>query len=175
MARLWSLASDITNRVFGSKDIFHDRTEEEDIALQRAGEKIVPDLISGRFDAGLSAAFGASSSFRPTLKTYRGPVGAAEVEDGLRPQLVNAEAYRFSHYIAPQYPPLAMQARISGKVELELTVEPATGEVLAVTTVSGHRLLTPSAIDAARQWRFAPNSVGSKTLRLTLDFAFGCP
>ena len=56
IVRLWNLASDIAERVFGPKDIFHDRSEKDDLALQRAGEKLVPELISGPYDLGLRAA-----------------------------------------------------------------------------------------------------------------------
>ena len=48
MVRLWNLPSEITNLAFGPKDIFHHGTEEDDLVLQRAGEKFVPQLISGR-------------------------------------------------------------------------------------------------------------------------------
>ncbi len=56
MVRTWDLMSEATRRVFGEKDIFHDRREEDDAALQSAGEKLVPELISGRYDTGLALA-----------------------------------------------------------------------------------------------------------------------
>jgi TonB family protein len=180
MAGLWDLTSEIINPAFGSNDIFHDRTEEDDLVLQRAGEKLVPDLISGRYDIGLAAAVQGnvmgwhSPSFRSLLDSYRGPVSAKEAQTTYVPQLVNSQAHRFSHYVAPKYPPLAMQARIEGKVELQLAVEPATGDIHSASAISGHPLLTPSAIDAARQWRFEPNSVESGTVTVTLDFALRC-
>jgi TonB family protein len=102
-------------------------------------------------------------------------VSAAEAAVSYIPLLVNAEAYRFSRFSPPKYPPLAMHARIQGKVELEVTVQPSTGEVLDVVAVSGHPVLKPNAVDAARQWAFQPRSTGSGKLRLTLDFALRCP
>jgi hypothetical protein len=57
MARLWNLASAIVDSAFGPNDIFHDRTEADDIALQRAGENMAPELISGRYDAGLAGLY----------------------------------------------------------------------------------------------------------------------
>ncbi|HYM06705.1 MAG TPA: energy transducer TonB [Terriglobales bacterium] len=181
LVRLWDLTREVTNRVFGSKDIFHDRTEEDNQILQRAGEKLVPELASGRYDAGLAAAVKGNlgtwngPSFRSLLADYRGPVSAAEARRSYVPELVNAQAYRFSRFVAPKYPPLAQQARIQGKVELQLKVVPATGEVQTASAVSGHPLLTPSAIDAARQWRFEPNSVTSETVNAAIDFALRCP
>jgi len=181
IVRLWSLASDITDYAFGAKDIFHDRTEVDDLALQLAGEKLVPELVSGRYDVALATAVKGnggdwhSPSFRSLLAGYGGPISMSEAKASYVTQLVNADAYRFSNFAAPKYPPLAMQARIQGKIDLQLTVEPGTGEVRSVSALSGHPLLKPSAIDAARLWRFAPNSVDSETITATLDFALRCP
>jgi TonB family protein len=179
MARLWDLASEITQPAFGARDIFHDRTEDDDLALQRTGEKLVPELVSGRYDAGLLAAVKGgvgtwpSPSFRSLLSSYRGPVSATEA----RPvaQLSNAQAYRFSHFVAPKYPYLALLARVQGKVELQLSVDPATGQVRSLVAISGHPLLMPHAIEAAKQWQFSPVSVDSTPVRVTLDFALRCP
>jgi TonB family protein len=181
MADLWNLASVITGAAFGSADIFHDRTDEDELTLQRAGEKIIPELISGRYDAGLAAATRGnvgnwkSPSFRALLESYRGPVSATEAKSTYIPQLVNAPAYRFERYVAPKYPPLAQQARIQGKVELQLTMNWVTGEVLNAFAISGHSLLTPTAIEAAKQWRFEPQSAKSEMLRVTLDYTLRCP
>ncbi len=179
IARLWDLASEIVDRVFGEKDVFHDRGEDEDVVLQSAGEKVVPELVSGRFDTGLAAAVGGgtewSPSFRSLLSKYRGPVSEAEAKAGYAPQILNAQDYRFSRFVEPKYPPLALQARIQGNVELRLNVSPATGEVNHVMAVFGHPLLRPSTMEAARAWRFAPNSVASDTLTITVEFAFRSP
>jgi len=114
LAHLWDLASKITDPVFGSTDIFHDRTEADDLILQRAGEKLVPELTSGRYDAGLEAAVKGnvgtrrSPSFRSLLAKLLGPVSATEKSASYVPQLLNAEEYQFSHFVAPKYPLLAM-------------------------------------------------------------------
>ncbi len=180
-ARLWDLTSDITDRAFGDKDNFHDRSEEDDAALQKAGAKLVPELISGRYDRGLTAAHSGNvgraghMTFRSLLKTYGGPISASDAGRPFVPTLVNANAYRFDRYIAPKYPPLAMQARIQGKVELQLTVQPATGEVEKVIAISGHPILTPAALEAAKHWHFEVSAISGETLNVTLDFALTCP
>lgn len=178
IARLWDLTSEIIDPVFGSKDLFHDRTQADDLVLQRDGQRQVTELVSGRYDIGLAEAAKGnvgtwqSPSFRSLLASYQGPVTAAEVST--IPELLNAKEYQFSHFVAPKYPPLAMSARIQGKVELQLTLEPTTGEVLGALAVSGHPMLKPSAVDAAKQWRFLPQSIESGTLNLTVDFALRC-
>lgn len=180
MARLWYLVSDIDDPVFGSKDIFHDRTEADEAALQLAGQRIAPELASGKYDAGLAAAAGGtlgdgkSPTFRGLLRTYHGPVSAEEAKAGYVPELLNAESYRFSNFVTPEYPRIAMAARIQGKVELRLTVERSTGEVKAVEAVEGNRLLQPSAIAAAKLWRFEPQSTGTEALGVTLDYGLHC-
>ncbi len=68
-----------------------------------------------------------------------------------------------------------MQARISGDVELKLTVDPATGSVSDVNVISGHPLLKPAAMEAARQWRLKPNSIPSGTVNAILNFELRCP
>jgi TonB family protein len=57
--------------------------------------------------------------------------------------------------IEPVYPQLAKQARIEGKVVLNVTVS-AQGTVEKVARVNGHPLLLPAAIDAVKQWRYTP-------------------
>ncbi len=181
LAALWDLSSAITGSAFGDKDIFPDRSEEEDLALQTAGAALVPELTSGRYDIGLAAAVKGnvgnwkSPNFRSLLASYRGPVSAAEAKAAYVPELVNAQSYRLTCFAPPKYPPLALQARIQGKVELQVAVEPSTGEVRDVSAISGHPLLKPAAIDAAKQWRFVPNSVPAETVILTVDFALRCP
>ena len=177
IARLWELGSEISHLAFGPADTFHDRTDEDDLKLQQAGERFVPELVSGRYDSGLTAAVRGnvgnwrSPSFKSLLEDYRGPVSVQESQQNFVPLLMNADTFQFNHFVAPKYPPLAKQARIQSKVELRLTVDSESGEVLDAMVVSGHPLLRSSALDAAKQWRFKPKSVETKTLNVTLDFA----
>jgi hypothetical protein len=82
MARLWDLASEIETSVFGPKDLFHDRTEPDDLALQRIGEKLLPEVISAQYDPALALASGQSSTFRSLLSDYRGPIPLSEAVMG---------------------------------------------------------------------------------------------
>jgi TonB family protein len=178
MARLWDLTGAITDRVFGKKDIFHDRRDEDEAALESAGEKLVPELISGLYDSGLRLAVAGnvgtsrSPSFQSLLAAYRGLVKPGN--DRPVPELLNGQAYQFGRYEPPIFPPLALQARIQGHVELQLMVQLDTGRVSGVTVVSGHPLLTPAAVDAAKQWRFIPDSIPSEVMNVTVDFAIRC-
>jgi len=55
----------------------------------------------------------------------------------------------------PDYPPIARQLRISGKVQVDVTID-ADGNVENVTLVSGNAMLTPSVIVAVKKWKFTP-------------------
>jgi TonB family protein len=57
--------------------------------------------------------------------------------------------------VAPEYPPLARQAHIQGVVSLKVEVDKA-GDVQNVQLVSGHPMLAPAAIEAVKQWKYAP-------------------
>lgn len=57
--------------------------------------------------------------------------------------------------VAPNYPPLARQARIQGTIVLDVIVNKA-GDVDHVKLVSGHPMLAPAAIDAVKQWEYRP-------------------
>jgi len=64
-------------------------------------------------------------------------------------------APRKLHHVAPIYPSVAAQARISGTVILEATISPS-GEVVNVTVLRSVPLLDAAAVTAVRQWRYDP-------------------
>ncbi|HET7185773.1 MAG TPA: TonB family protein [Terriglobales bacterium] len=59
------------------------------------------------------------------------------------------------HQVKPNYPPLARQARIQGAVVLQAVIS-KDGTIQGLHVVSGHPMLTQSAIDAVKQWRYKP-------------------
>jgi TonB family protein len=78
--------------------------------------------------------------------------------------------------VQPPYPPIAKAARASGPVQVQITIS-ETGEVIEATVISGHPLLRDAALQAARQWLFAPTELsgvpvkvqGILTFNFTLD------
>jgi TonB family protein len=178
---LQNLASAIFTPIWGEKDIFQNIDDDaEFFALQQAGATVAPELRSGKFDAGLTEAVRGnvgswkSPSFAGLLEDYRGPMTAADAETGYVPEIVDPEAYRFDRFTLPKYPMLAMSARIQGKVDLDLTVNPATGQVIEATAPQGHPLLKPSALEAAKLWRFTPQALSSDKVHVTLDYSLHC-
>ena len=73
--------------------------------------------------------------------------------------------------VDPVYPPLARQARISGVVHLQVVIA-TDGTMKAMSVLSGHPLLVPAAIEAARQWTFTPPP---RELTTYLDIPFMLP
>ena len=69
----------------------------------------------------------------------------------------------------PTYPPLALRARVQGDVVLRGTTSP-DGTVQTLTAVSGHPLLVPSAMEAARKWIIQPTDTASQ-FEATLHFS----
>lgn len=59
------------------------------------------------------------------------------------------------HRVIPVYPPLALQARISGSVNL-VGVIGTDGRIRGLELTSGHPLLVPAALEAVRQWVYRP-------------------
>ena len=57
--------------------------------------------------------------------------------------------------VTPNYPPLARQARIQGKVILQAEIS-KEGTIQNLQLISGHAMLAPAAIEAVKQWRYKP-------------------
>lgn len=75
--------------------------------------------------------------------------------------------------VQPAYPPAAKEARVSGVVQVQITVN-EKGEVIEATVISGHPLLRDATLAAARQWRFKPTELGGVPVKvqgiLTFNF-----
>jgi protein TonB len=66
----------------------------------------------------------------------------------------------------PQYPPIAKQARASGTVVVQVTID-ENGRVIAANAVSGHPLLQAVSVAAARQARFSPTKLSGQPVKVT--------
>ena len=77
---------------------------------------------------------------------------------------------------APNYPPIAKAAHVSGAVTLQLTID-ATGQVISTKTISGPPMLVGAAIDCVKKWVYEPfESNGqpvSATTTVTVPFSLG--
>jgi len=57
--------------------------------------------------------------------------------------------------VPPVYPAKAKEAQIQGVVDLEANIN-KEGQVVSLTVLTGHELLTQAAIDAVQQWVYRP-------------------
>ena len=76
--------------------------------------------------------------------------------------------------IEPEYPAMARQVRLSGQVQVDVIID-AAGNVEKVNVVRGNVLLSNSAANALKRWKFTPfTGGGAKPTRaiasLTFDF-----
>lgn len=75
--------------------------------------------------------------------------------------------------VLPEYPPLARQLHLTGKVELDVFVEP-DGNVASTKSVSGNPVLANAAATAVKKWKFTPFTADGKPAKAvgTLSFDF---
>jgi TonB family protein len=178
---LWEVGSRVIDRAFPNRTPWNGGSAADDFAMQEVGARMIPELAKGKYDQGLRQACNPqfrdcrSRTFRELLADYQGPRDAAELVTMTSPRLLDADRYAFAKYADPVYPALAKAARIQAQVELRLTVDPPTGDVLSVSVESGHPMLKMSATEAAKQWRFAPGWANSTGVKLNLEYAIRCP
>ncbi|GEM_PF-760300 len=85
-----------------------------------------------------------------------GGVAEAQVKpDALQPAPNLPPAPPVVHKVDPQYPQLAMAARVSGIVHFLVTIS-TDGTVKHIEVLSGHPLLVPAGLEALKQWTFQP-------------------
>src|ERR1700756_3906012 len=98
---------------------------------------------------------------------YRSPSGGGQpaASDGAERSLI--------HKVEPQYPAEAKARHVQGPVVLDIQVM-GDGAVGKVAVVSGDPLLTQSAIDAVKQWRYQPEMQNGQEIesqaRVTVKF-----
>ncbi len=70
--------------------------------------------------------------------------------------------------VTPEYPPLAKQMNVTGKVKIEATVA-ADGHVVSTHVVGGSPLLVNAALEAIKKWHFEP---AAKETTEVVEFTF---
>ena len=73
--------------------------------------------------------------------------------------------------VQPEYSPIAKQLHIEGTVELEAVISEA-GSVESVNIVSGNPVLTKSASDALKKWKFTPFKADGKPTKAVAPVNF---
>jgi protein TonB len=75
--------------------------------------------------------------------------------------------------VQPVYPILARNARISGQVVVEVTID-EEGNVIGARALSGHALLKQVSLDAAFGWKWRPTLLNGVPVKVigTITFNF---
>jgi TonB family protein len=72
------------------------------------------------------------------------------------------------HKVPPTYLPIAKQMGVTGIIMVVTTVD-ASGKVIKAESSSANKLLVNAAIDAVKQWKFAPGDA-TETFPVAIDF-----
>jgi periplasmic protein TonB len=131
------------------------------------GGEFVPAGIEAGFEGGLAG--GISGGIIGGIEVAPPPPPAAPVRVG-----GEISAPRLIHRVGPEYPSVAVAAKIEGIVILEATVD-TTGVVTDARVLRSHSVLEEAAIDAVRQWRYEPLLLNGKptpfVLTVTVSFS----
>lgn len=103
------------------------------------------------------------------LAMRSGTVSGSLPPPGATPQRLRVgsavQKAKLLQHVEPVYPPLAVQARISGVVHLNVIVG-KDGTVQNLTVASGHPLLVPAAMEAVKQWVYAPTLLNGQPVEV---------
>ncbi|MDT4966253.1 MAG: periplasmic protein TonB [Acidobacteriota bacterium] len=100
--------------------------------------------------------------------------GEATRRDGVRWRWTATKQPPVLSSVAPTYPPIAVAARASGNVIVDLKID-AAGDVLSARAISGHPLLVQTSVLAGRQWKFVSDDGSAKVRVARLIFSFRSP
>ncbi len=138
------------------------------------GFKGVHPAIPAQVVSSVDPTIGSDSDLgklRNVLAKYRHP---ATGHSGRTATLVESQGYTLKQYVAPSYPPLAVQTHMEGKVIIALRVDRVSGQVKRIDLINGHALFKESAEKAASQWQFEPSQSLPEQIKAVLDFSLHC-
>ncbi len=148
---------------------------------EEQGTAAAAELVAGRYDIAYrdmcwnernSRTRCTPAFWRQLLGHYTGP---PEQRGPLPPELLERDSFKFARYIEPEFPRIALSARIFGDVKMRLTVERETGAVVNVALLDGRPLLNTAAITAAWQWLFVAGTTPPEPFDVTVHFEEKCP
>jgi hypothetical protein len=173
---IWDTNYRVFRRAFGKNFSFNESTPEQEKEMEQLGTKLVPELISGKYQT----AYADSKCGDQVCDNYlawqlRGYTEAPQPIDPSIVTLLEADSLHFAKYVSPVMPRVALTAHLLGDVHLRILADPQTGLVRQVQTVSGPSLLVKAAVDAAQSWRFARESMSEQPVEVTLRFELKCP
>jgi len=130
------------------------------------------EQVSGEMEPALEAGNDALSSGEPSLSSGL-IAGSANQPAAPLPVSGEVKSARMISSVAPAYPALARTQHISGDVRIDALID-ETGRVTTMKVVAGPTLLQQAAMDALRQWKYQPATLGGKAvpMHLTVTIQF---
>jgi hypothetical protein len=172
---LWDLNYKVRSRAFGKRFSFRDLSAAQEKEFEDLGTKLLPELVSGQFDAGFGNYTCANQKCDTNYLAWllRGYTGPPANRDPAYVEIINT-SLRLAKYDLPKYPPIAKTAHLFGEVRLRIVPEMQTGLVKDVQLVSGNPLLGSVAINAAKKWQFSSGLQSDQPVEVVLKFHL-CP
>jgi protein TonB len=126
----------------------------------------VPAISGSAASTGISGAVFAADRQVATLERLTPPPEAAPVQKPsavrLGGRVLEAKIIR---RVMPEYPKLARDMRVSGKVRLVGKIG-RDGAVIDLKVIEGHPLLVQSALAAVRQWLYSPTLLNGEPVEV---------
>ena len=125
-----------------------------------------PTLDGAGSESAELPAFGGDGAIAPPApEAPQGPV-RIRVGGALKPP-------RLVSSVLPVYPSMARETGIEGEVVVDTTIS-ETGKVTTMKVLSGPAVLRQSALDALRQWKYAPSMLNGQPIpvQMTVTIKF---
>ena len=161
IAGVRSLFWDVSERAFGEGGPFRGLSEDEDYALQEAAKPFVYQLRGGAF-----IPPDEDWDWLEMLAAYQGPKRGGYLPIPYWDQAESTPGLRFKEFEAPQYPHLAVQARIQGPTSVQVSRSPQA----EATVDKGHPLLVPAVKKAANEWQVDWSSIDGDSATVAIRF-----
>ena len=96
-----------------------------------------------------------------------------KMPDAPRPVGGDVKPAQLLKTVAPVYPPIARTQRVSGNVQIDAFIDPS-GNVASVKVISGPPILHNAALEAVKQWKYAPALLDGQptSMHLTVTVQF---
>ena len=129
------------------------------VPVEEPQAAIVTGSLSG-IGAGVLGATGLNTNLIPgSILASPQPPAPLPVPPPPRPAPMRTgglvQESRLIHKVMPEYPRIALQARVSGTVALDIQVD-EEGNVVGVKVLSGHPLLIEEAVRVVKLWKYSP-------------------
>ena len=106
---------------------------------------------------------------RPGRRTYVDHDHIPRVQGGMGTAIISTSSGVMTGLktggVNPTYPPIARAARISGTVVLQATIS-KTGTIENLRVISGPPMLTQSALEAVKTWRYKPYQLNGEPVEV---------